>query len=187
MHTEFSTQLNSRTAELFTAIQAGTVPANSDALNELAELLIAVEDAPVKPAVIARLTVTRANGWKTVVEVEAGSTFHSFFKYYRQFGKKRSTKTLIRTANRSDGGRLQPRLEYIAEKLSVYQSGINPIVRSTIRIFNKPVYHWLMNARPDELGLTQTQRLPIYGPTYVVMPPARKPSGSLGDGDGRMA
>lgn len=162
MDSNFTTQLNTRTAAIFAGIQTGQVGPENDALNELAQLLITAEDQPAKAVVVARLTVTRANGWKTIVEVEAGSTFHSFFKYYKQFGNKRSTKEHIRTASRNDGGRIQPRLEHVASKLAVYQSMSNPIVRSTIRIFNKAKYHALLNVSPDRLGLTKTHvRFPL--------------------------
>lgn len=156
MNTTFTTQLNTRTDQLFAAIQAGQVGPNSDAINELAQLLVTVENLPVKPVVVARLTVTRANGWKTIVEVYSDASFHSFFLYYKQNGRKRSTKELIRTAARNDGGLRTSGLEAIARKLCFYQSQSNPVVKTTIRIFEKQSYAKLISARPDQLGLTHT-------------------------------
>lgn len=150
------TQLDTRTAQLFGAIQQGTIPANSDALVELAQLLVATDGAPSKPVVVARLTLTRADGWKTIIEVEAGSTFHSFFKYYKQFRNKRSTKTFLRAANRNNDGNRTARLEDIAGKLAVIPGMTNPVVKTTIRILRKRDYRRLLNASPDELGLTRS-------------------------------
>jgi len=156
MQSRTFTQLDRRQARVFKAIRIGTVPPNSEAVSEFAELIGALEDQPVKPVVVARLTITRQNGWKTIIEVESGSTFSSFFKYYKQFGRKRSTKTWIRTANRNDGGIRSPRLENIAEKLATIQSMSNPVSKVTIRILDKRAYQALINARPDQLGLTHT-------------------------------
>jgi hypothetical protein len=125
-------------------------------LDQRRDRIFVLDDAPVKPTVVARLMITRSNGWKTIVEVEDGSTFHSFFKYYKQFKNKRSTKELIRIANRNDGGISKPRLENIAEKLSIYQSMSNPVVTVQIRILKKREYRRLIDATPDQLGLTNT-------------------------------
>jgi hypothetical protein len=160
------TNLDRRAARIFRAIQVGTVRPNSDAYGELATLLFAAEEAPAKPVVLARLTLTRANGRRTIVEVHEGATWSAFFHYFSQDGKKRRTKTQIRSAGRTDGGRLNPSLENVASKLAVYQSMSNPVVRSTIRIFRKARYQQLLNARPDELGLVQMQRLPTYSPAH---------------------
>jgi len=157
------TQLNQRSDRLVTAIQAGTVQPISDAFRELAELSQLLEEAPVKPDVVARLTLTRANGIRTIVEVHSNASFHSFFLYFKQTGNKRSTKELIRTASRNDGGLRTSGLEAIAQKLSMYQSQSNPVVRTTLRILKKHAYRKLISARPDELGLTRsTVHLPLH-------------------------
>lgn len=115
-------------------------------------------------SVVARLTVTRKNGWKTIVTVQADATFHSFFRFYRQWGAKRSTKELIRTANRNEGivfgvfhaQSRKPGMELILERLANYQSESNPIISSQLRIIKKRAYKKLISARPDELGLVKT-------------------------------
>ena len=45
--------------------------------------------------VVARLTITRADETKTIIEVWSDATFSNFFKYFRQTGMKRSTKALV--------------------------------------------------------------------------------------------
>jgi hypothetical protein len=161
MNNRTFTQLNDRTAQIFKAIQVGLVPPNSDAMNELAELIVVLEDAP-KPSVVARLTVTRKNGWKTIVEIHSNARFHSFFHYYKQFANKRSTKELIRTASRNEGGLRTSGLDAIERKLMFYQNQSNPVIRSSIRIIRKRTYRKLLSARPDELGLTHTEvHLPL--------------------------
>lgn len=121
--------------------------------------------------VVARLTVIRKNGLRTIVEVEAGSTFSSFYRFYRQVGAKRSTKERIRTADRNEGCRWigmqhgQPiGLETIAKRLEFYASQSNPVVSKKIRIFRKLAYQRLLNVSPDQLGLTRMTHLPIYRP-----------------------
>jgi hypothetical protein len=118
-----------------------------------------------KSEVIARLTVTRKNGWKTIVTVQADASFHSFFRFYRQSGNRRSTRELIRTANRNEGlvfsvftaQTRKPGLELILDRLANYQSESNPIVSHRMRIIKKRAYRKLLSARPDELGLVKTQ------------------------------
>jgi hypothetical protein len=133
---------------------------------------------PVKPVVLARLTVTRRNGWKTIVEVWQGATFHTFYHFYKQCGNKRSTKELIRTAYRDEGVSLlgmkytqQPGLDAIAKRLEFYASQSNPVVGKKLRIIKRRAYRKLITARPDELGLTHSPvRMPLK---------SFSPSGSL--------
>src|SRR5512138_2646104 len=122
----------------------------------------------MKANVIARLTVTRANGWCTIVEIPADASFHSFYRFYRQLGAKRSTKTPIRTANRNEGlspvnAHLQrPGLDLVQERLKAYSSQSNPVVSVKLRIIRKRLYRKLINANPSELGLVTTRvNLPI--------------------------
>jgi len=161
MHSRTFTQFNHCRGRIFTAIQSGTIGPRSEAFRELAEISIELEDAPIKPVVIARLTITRANGKRTIVEIHQGATFHSFFHYYIQEGNRRSTKKHLRTAARNEGGLRTSGLEAIALRLSVYQNQSNPVTGTTIRILRKRDYRKLLNARPDELGLTHTS---IYLP-----------------------
>lgn len=113
---------------------------------------------------IARLTVTRKNGWKTIVTVEADATLTSFYKFHRQHGAKRSTKELIRTAGRSEGmtligqgaHRQKPGLELILQRLENYGSESNPIINAKLRIIKKRAYKKLISARPDELSMVKS-------------------------------
>ena len=117
-----------------------------------------------KSDIVARLTVTRKNGWKTIVTVASDATLHSFYKFHRQYGAKRSTRELFRTAPRSEGTILigtrdrsqKPGLELILNRLMNYQGKLNPIVSTKLRIIKKRAYRKLINARPDALGMVKT-------------------------------
>lgn len=115
-----------------------------------------------KSNVVARLTVTRADGRKTIVEVRADASFHAFFHYFKQQGLRRSTKELIRVANRNEGipvpsAREKPGLDLILKRLEAYQGKSNPIVSHRTRIMKKRAYKKLLSARPDELGMAKTR------------------------------
>jgi hypothetical protein len=174
MQSSFSeTQLDRRAATIIRSVRVGQVPPNSDALAELAELTEVLSDQPVKPVVIARMTVTRANGAKTIVEIWANATFHSFYHFFKQQGARRSTKEPIRTAYRDEGVNVvcarynqQPGLDVIAKRLEMYASQGNTVVSTKIRIIRKRAYRKLINATPHELGLTKMARLPIYSPVH---------------------
>lgn len=131
-----------------------------------------------KNNVVARLTVNRANGWKTIIEVHADATFNSFYRYFRQFGNRRSTKEPIRVSNRNDSlksvnAHLQtPGLEAISKKIiassAVFllrsSSGeMNPVVSIKLRIIQKRLYRKLITCRPDELGLSKLTRCDLNG------------------------
>jgi hypothetical protein len=177
MQSSFSeTQLDRRAATILRAVRTGNVTPDSDALAELAEIaeVISASDRPVKPIVVARLTVTRAVGCKTIIEVQADATFHSFYRFHTQQGNRRSTKQLVRTANRNEGlrpyfqaYRMTPGLEKLAEFWKQHP-GVTAV---TVRIIRRRAYRKLITARPDELGLTKTS---------VKLPrPSFSPSGSL--------
>lgn len=116
----------------------------------------------MKANVIARLTVTRADGKKTIVEVQPGATFHSFYNVFVQNGRRWSTKRWVRVASRNEGlmainAHLQtPGLEAFAKRIAVFQSTTNPVVSSKIQIIKKRVYRRLLAAAPESLGLTKT-------------------------------
>jgi hypothetical protein len=115
-----------------------------------------------KSEVVARLTVTRTDGRKTIVEVSADASFHSFYRYFRQEGNRRRTKQLIRVSNRNEGiplpsAREMPGLDLILKRLMKYQGESNPIVSHRLRIIKKRAYRKLLRARPDELGLVKTR------------------------------
>jgi hypothetical protein len=167
-------QLDRRTATILRAVRVGKVPSNSDALAELAEITEAISDRPMKPIVVARLTATRAVGCKTIIEVCEDATFNSFYRFFTQQGNRRSTKKLVRTANRNEG--LRPyfqayRMTPGLEKLAEFWRNHPGVTAVTVRIIKRRAYKRLITARPDELGLTKTS---------VQLPrPSFSPSGSL--------
>jgi hypothetical protein len=172
MQSSFSeTQLARRAATIIRSVRVGQVQPTSDALAELAELTEVLSDQPVKPTVIARLTVIRAVGCKTIIEVRDDATFNSFYRFYSQEGNRRSTKRQVRCASRNEGllpyylaYRMTPGLEKLAERWRVHPG----VVSVKVRIIRKRAYRKLINAAPHELGLTKMARLPLYGPLSVV-------------------
>lgn len=134
----------------------------------------------MKPAILARLTIERKNGARILVEIQSDATFIEFYRLYRQDGRKRSTKALIRTASRNEGLQVinahlhEPGLEKVAVKLSMFQQESNPVVRQTLRIIRKRAYRKLLHMAPDALGLTKVS---TTFPTFRAMPiPVRIPS-----------
>ena len=159
MYHSFTTkQMGRRAGTILRSFRTGAAQPNAEIIRELAELTAALDDAPVKPDVIARLTVTRANNEKVIVEVNENATFSNFYIFFKQTGKRWSTKAHIRTSNRNDA----PGLESLAQKLSLCQSPSNPITNTRIKIYRKRAYRRLLSLRPDELGLTQCDRVPVY-------------------------
>jgi hypothetical protein len=112
-------------------------------------------------SVIARLTVIRKNGMRTIVEVSTGATFSRFYRFYRQHGAKRSTKEFVRTASRNEGLPVvnshlyKPGLDVIEQRLRSFGVPSNPVTRVTLRIIKRRAYKRLLSARPDELGLVK--------------------------------
>ena len=143
----------------------------SNTIERQDQIVPAIMGGAVKLGVVARLTVIRTDGMRTIVEVHSDARFHSFYHFYRQCGKKRSTKELIRTASRNEGlnqiGYWQPGLETIACRLEKYACQSNPVVKKTIRIIQRRAYRKLISARPDQLGLTKTTSLPITRTFYT--------------------
>jgi len=167
MQNAFANQLQDRRDRIFSAIQTGTVKPNSDAIRELAELTVALdaERTPVKPIVTARMTVTRALGNLTIIEVCEDATFSEFYRVYTQIGRRRSTKKLVRTANRNEG--LKPfyaahKLKPGLEALAMQWQGMPNVASVKIRIIKKRTYRKLLTAAPDALGMVTStvNRLP---------------------------
>lgn len=151
------TQLQQRADQLLATV--GRLPvARGETFRELAELGQTLEDAPVKARVVARMTVTREVGCKTIVEVEEGCSFHSFYRIYVQQGTRRSTKRLVRMANRNEGVQayaahlVRPGLELLAARWSK-QPGV---VSVKVRVIRRRAYRQLITASPDQLSLTKT-------------------------------
>ena len=113
---------------------------------------------------IARLTVTRANGKRTIVEIHAGATFHKFYSFFTQDGRRRSTKKLLRTASRNEylpvinTHRHKPGLDVIEKQLRSLFVQSNPVTESKLRIIKKRAYKHLITAAPDALGLSKIQK-----------------------------
>jgi hypothetical protein len=128
-----------------------------------------------KSKVIARLTVTRANGWRTIVEIHADARFMAFYRYYRQFGNRRSTKEFVRSASRIEylsyfNAHLQkPGLDVIEKRLKAFGVESNPVIASKLRILKKRIYKRLLNARPDELGLTKLVTTDLQTPSRPIL------------------
>lgn len=159
-----SQKLDRRATTIMNAVRVGQVPPTSDALAELAEITEAIADRPVKSVVVARLTVIRAVGCRTIIEVCEDATFHTFYRIFSQEGSRRSTKRMVRTASRNEGlisyqaHRMTPGLQILADRW-LEQPGVESV---KVRILRKRAYRQLVNATPDRLGLTKTAALPIY-------------------------
>jgi hypothetical protein len=114
-------------------------------------------------ACVARLTITRTDGKKTIVEVHKDATFNAFYHVYIQVGRRWSTKRLVRMASRNEGlmainAHLQtPGLEAFAKRIAVFQSTTNPVVSEKIQISKKRAYRRLLAAAPESLGMVKTR------------------------------
>ena len=132
-----------------------------------------------KNNVVARLTITRANDQKLIIEVHSDATFSSFYQYFRQTGNRRSTKEFIRTGNRNDGlsamesYRKAPGLDVLATGFAAKQTVFydrdgqmkerNPITSMKLRIIRKREYKRLLHAAP--VGM------PVVKPIFPVRNP----------------
>jgi hypothetical protein len=125
-----------------------------------------------KSNVVARLTGTREIGNVTIIEVHKDATFHEFYRIYTQVGRRRSTKRLVRTANRNHGlepwfaaHRMQPGLEVLAAKWRERKG-----LTVKLRIIKKRAYRKLINAPADQLGLTVIKNVfPVKNPTAGIL------------------
>lgn len=125
--------------------------------------------------VLARLTATREDGSKFIVEVPADATFHNFYRFYTQQGLKRSTKKFLRSASRNEGmhptnqHRQIPGLELVALVLIRNRFG-SPVKNTRIRYISKKAYKKLIHCAPDQLGLTKVNVLfdnkPLPAPAW---------------------
>jgi hypothetical protein len=124
-----------------------------------------------KSQVVARMTVTRKLGVRTIIEVHSDSTFQAFYHFYTQQGAKRSTRKFIRTAGRNEGlpyigaHRMTPGLEILACRWATMQH----VERVQVRILRKRAYRKLINARASDLGQAIVRPLfstPIFLTTH---------------------
>jgi hypothetical protein len=115
----------------------------------------------IAPLIIARLTISRADGKRTIVEIHQDATFHQFYRFFTQDGRRYSTKTLVRTASRNtylpaiNTHRHQPGLDVVSRQLESLFAKSNPVVSTKIRIIRKRVYKRLISVSPDQLGLSK--------------------------------
>ena len=118
----------------------------------------------MKSPVLARLTITRQDDSRVIVEVSADATFHHFYAFYSQQGRRRSTRTFKRWGSRNEhlhpvNCHLQiPGLEMIALHFLHHKFG-SPIRSTRIRYFSKKAYRQLVRMAPDALGLTKVKVL----------------------------
>jgi hypothetical protein len=158
MQASFSTrQVNRRFRGILGALKTGQTRPTAEIVRELAELSQALEDAPAKPDVIARLTLTRADGIRFMYEMHSTATYASFYHVYTQRGSRRSTKVHVRTAGRVEG----QNLEEIVVRWKARESKSNPLTDIKIRIYRRREYRRLISARPDELGLVKCPPSPL--------------------------
>lgn len=113
-----------------------------------------------KSKVLARLTIEREVGVKTIIEVHADATFSRFYHFYTQDGRRRSTKKHIRQANRNEGlhpwyaaYRAEPGLEVFAKRFRQMPN----VKKVSLRIIRRRDYRKALEAAPDELGLTRSR------------------------------
>lgn len=106
--------------------------------------------------VIARMTVTKADGKKLIVEVHDDATEQAFYRWYSQDGRKR--KEFIRTSHRTDGAdrvaqvlRSTPGLDLLVARMKTYMQ----ITDVKIRIILKRAYKRMTTCSADKLGLTK--------------------------------
>ena len=111
--------------------------------------------------VVARMTVTRADNSKVIVEIHSDATFIQFYHFYTQQGNKRSTKTETRTASRIEGmphvnaHLYTPGLETVRKVFERPTQWAAPVRSIKLRILRRRMYRELLQKAPDVLGLTR--------------------------------
>ncbi len=106
-----------------------------------------------KIKVVARMTIVkRGSSKRMIVEIHEDASFHQFYRWYMQEGRKH--KRFVRGSQRNDGlpftrAQNQPGLDVLAERQQSFNKDIEKV---TIKIFQKRIYNHLLNCRPDELG-----------------------------------
>jgi hypothetical protein len=149
-----------------------------------------------KSNVVARLTITRADNTKTIIEVHNDSTFSEFYFYYRQTGMKRSTKVLAFTRSRNQGlhhinaQQQTPGLEVIANSIKASSKALlgrgvdgkeNPVTSIKLRIIRKREYMRLLHMAP--MGMPVVKPIfPVRNPRLgiLLLLPSRRVSEQVG-------
>ncbi len=141
--------------------------------------------------VVARLTITRANNMKVIIEVHSDATFSKFYTYYRQTGNRRSTKEFIHMRSRNEGlhyinAHLQtPGLEVLADRAAnkVYYgyAAQNPVTSMKLRIIKKREYRRLLNMAPTGMPVVKVI-FPVRNPKVgiLLLLPTRRVSEQVG-------
>lgn len=108
--------------------------------------------AKQKNTVVARMTLTRTNGIKTIVEIHENASFMNFYTWYRQEGRK----VLLRTSNRNDGVAAHWRAPFQEKGLDVLAARTTQIMKDvtgvTIKILKKRKYQQMITCTPDQLA-----------------------------------
>lgn len=132
--------------------------------------------------VVARMTVTRADNSKVIVEIHSNATFYKFYHFYSQTGNRRSTKKEIRTASRNEGvptvnaHLFTPGLEMVQANFLCCQVGrIAAVISIKMRILRRKMYRELVNMAPDVLGLVKVDANPFAKRPQPVRYPIRLP------------
>ena len=130
--------------------------------------------------VIARMTVTKTDGKKLIVEVHDDATEYAFYSWYSQDGRKR--KRFVRTSHRTDGAermaqalRSTPGLDLLSARMKTNMQ----IADVKIRILLKRAYKRMTTCSAEKLGLTrcapaeyrgdERPAKPLYqAPTFIV-------------------
>lgn len=104
--------------------------------------------------VVARMTMTRPNNIKTIVEIHEGAGFMNFYTWYRQDGRKR--KVLLRTSSRNDGVAAPWRAPFVPlglETLAARTAQImNDVSGVTIKILKKRKYAEMLACPASDLA-----------------------------------
>jgi hypothetical protein len=114
--------------------------------------------------VVARLTMTREDDTRLIVEVRSDATFHRFYAFFTQQGKKRSTKTFTRWGSRNEALPVVnthlyiPGLEVLALRFRHHKFG-SPIKSTRLTFYSKRTYKKLILMAPDQLGLSTVRVL----------------------------
>ena len=149
-----------------------------------------------KSNVVARLTITRADNTKLIIEVESNASFSDFYRYYKQTGNRRSTKTLAFTRSRNQGlhyinaQQQTPGLEAIANSITASsraflgaQNGkTNPVTSMHLRIIRKREYKRLLHAAPTGMPVVRPI-FPVRNPTagILLLLPTRRANVQVGE------
>ena len=128
--------------------------------------------------VLARLTASKTDGSKSIIEVHKDSTFHEFYFWYNQIGNSR--KVFLRTSSRIEG--IYP--HYTAAKtgaglhlIFIRLQGTKRYNDILIKVFKKKIYRKMVHCAPDDpiLGEFPKSSESFFDPTLY---PWERPIGA---------